>query len=160
MDNKKNAEKTQENAEPKAQSKEVEYLEQLQRLQAEFENYKKRQQTEQEQLRLHLKSQLLLKFLDIKDNFERTLKTNANKEELTAGIEMISKQVSKLLEEEQVKPIEAKGQKLDPYKHEVLAQTIGEEDDVIAEELQKGYTIKGKVLRTAKLMISKKEEQK
>ncbi|MFH0752358.1 MAG: nucleotide exchange factor GrpE [archaeon] len=134
-----------------------ELTEQLQRLQAEFENYKKRTEREQEQIKDYTKAQLLLKLLNIHDDFERTLTTQATQEQLQTGIELIHKQLVKLLAEEQVTPIQSKGQKLDPYKHEVLIQENGEED-IITEELQKGYLHKDKILRPARVKISRKEE--
>jgi len=139
MNNKKNAKQ--------------ELLDQLQRLQAEFENYRKRVAKEQEQVKDHIRSQLLLKLLEVADNFERALTTKeAN------GMELIAKQLQKLLAEEQVTEIKSKGEKLDPYKHEVLAQEKGENDDMITEELQKGYMLKDRVLRPARVKISRREQ--
>ena len=148
MNNKKNA---------KPEAKEPEILKdeltgQMQRLQAEFENYKKRVSKEQEQYKDHIRSKLLLKFLEIADNFERALTTKD-----TNGIELIAKQVQKLLQEEQVTEIKSKGEKLDTNKHEVLAQEKGEQDDIITEELQKGYMLKDRVLRPARVKISRRE---
>lgn len=137
-----------------------ELVEQLQRLQAEFENYKKRTEQEKNQYKDHIQSKLLLKFLEVHDNFERTAKTQAEEQELRQAVDMVHKQLGKLLEEEQVTRIEAKGQKLDPYKHEVLMQEKGEQDDMVTEELQPGYMLKGKVLRPTRVKISKKEEAK
>lgn len=71
---------------------------------------------------------------------------------------MIAKQLNKLLEEEQVTHIPSKGEKLDPYKHEVLTQEKGEQDDIITEELQKGYMLKDKVLRPSRVKISRREQ--
>ncbi len=142
MDNKEN------NTNP-----EKDLVEQLQRLQAEFENYKKRTEKDHENLKDYIKSQLLIKFLNILDNLERSL----SKEDKTAT-EMVHKQMKKLLDEEQVTQIPTAGQKLDPYKHEVMLKEKGEQDDIITEELQKGYMIKDKVLRPARVKISKMEE--
>lgn len=148
MNNKKNA---------KPEVKEPEILKDeltghMQRLQAEFENYKKRVSKEQEQYKDHIRSKLLLKFLEIADNFERALATKE-----TNGIELIAKQMQKLLQEEQVTEIKSKGEKLDTNKHEVLAQEKGEQDDIITEELQKGYMLKDKVLRPTRVKISRRE---
>lgn len=133
-----------------------ELTEQLQRLQAEFENYKKRTEREQEQIKDHIKSQLLLKILNIHDDIERATKQD---QELKQAIEMIHKQLTKLLQEEQVTHILAKGQKLDPFKHEVLTQEQGEQDDIVTEELQSGYMLKDKVLRPSRVKISRKEDK-
>lgn len=133
--------------------KDLDLVEQLQRLQAEFENYKKRTEKDQENLKDHIKSQLLIKFLNILDNLERSLAKEDKK-----ATEIVYKQMKKLLEEEQVTQIPTAGQKLDPYKHEVMLKEKGKQDDMITEELQKGYMIKDKVLRPARVKISKTEE--
>lgn len=142
----------------------LDYIEQLQRLQAEFENFKKREEKEKERFKDFAKAGLLLKLLNLNDDFERTLavletencvsneKTCAIKE----GIWMIALHLKKVLAEEGVQPISCVGQKLDPFRHEVLVQQEAEkEDGVVLEELQKGYLFKGNVLRTAKVKVCK-----
>ncbi len=142
-----------ENNENEEKPKENDLIEQLQRLQAEFENYKKRTEKDHENLKDHIKSQLLIKFLNILDNLERSLAKEDKK-----ATEMVYKQMKKLLEEEQVTQIPTEGQKLDPHKHEVMLKEKGEQDDMITEELQKGYMLKDKLLRPARVKISKTEE--
>lgn len=125
--------------------------EQLQRLQAEFENYKKRTEKEQEQLKDHTKAQLLLKLLNIHEDIERTKQQETGTKE---AVEMVHKNMLKLLQEEQVTEIKAVGEKPDPYKHEVL---IKKEGDTITEELQKGWMHKDKVLRPSKVKVGEEE---
>lgn len=141
-----------------------EYIEQLQRLQAEFENFKKREEKEKERFKDFAKAGLLLKLLNLNDDFERTLAvlesekcvSNEKSCAIKEGIGMIALHLKKVLAEEGVQPISCVGQKLDPFRHEVLVQQEADkEDGVVLEELQKGYLFKGNVLRTAKVKVCK-----
>lgn len=141
-----------------------EYKKNLIRLQADFENYIKRSEKEKKLLKEIANHELILKILPIIDNFEKAV--NEIKKINTPyfeGIELIYKQLLKILEEEGVKPIVALGEKVDPYKHEVIKQ-LGNNSDksVITEEIQKGYMFNNKVLRHSKVIItdSKKTEVK
>ena len=67
--------------------------------------------------------------------------------------------MKKTLEEEGVREIEALGKKADPYLHEIITYHEGDEDDIITHEIQKGYKLHDKVLRTSKVIISKKGEE-
>ncbi len=123
------------------------FLEDLQRVQADFENYIKRVEKEKEQLRLHAKSELLLKLIGIKEDFERAIKDTKD-----TGIIMIQDQLKKVLEEERVKEIDAIGKELNYELHDVI-KTVESEDDKIVEEIQKGYLLGDKVLRTSKVIL-------
>ncbi len=135
----------------------ADYTDHLKRLQAEFENYCKRVEKERKDFAGVASEKLIVKLLLVIDDFERALATlKSVPEEARKGIEMIFKNLHKILHEERVEQIKAVGQKLDPYKHEVLLQTQSDQpDDIILEELQKGYTMNGKVIRYAKVKISK-----
>lgn len=132
------------------------YTEHLKRLQAEFENYIKRVEKERADIASLSSERLVVKLLLIIDDFERAIKELKDIPEQTQkGIQMIFKNLHKVLDEEKVQPIKAIGQKFDPYKHEVLLQTESEEPEgTILEELQKGYTMNGKVIRYTKVKIS------
>ncbi|HII14719.1 MAG TPA: nucleotide exchange factor GrpE [Nanoarchaeota archaeon] len=135
-----------------------EYIGQLQRLQAEFENFKKREEKEKERFKDFAKAGLLLKLVSFNDDFERTLSSfeKADLETMKKGIEMMASQLKKMISEEGVQPMSCIGDKLDPYRHEVLLQQEADkEDGVILEELQKGYLFRGSVLRTAKVKVCK-----
>lgn len=124
----------------------------LKRLQAEFENYMKRVEKEREMMKSCASESVVSKLLNIMDDFDRAIK--AMKEDKT-GIMMIFKNLQKVLEEEGVRPIEATGKRFDPYKHEVILKVESEEpEDTVVEELQKGYMLKDKVIRTSKVKIS------
>ncbi|MBI5391703.1 nucleotide exchange factor GrpE [Candidatus Woesearchaeota archaeon] len=136
-----------------------EYTDHLRRLQAEFENYMKRVEREKAELNKYGQAKLLIKLLPVVDDFERALQLLQPQDALVKqGIEMIYKQLKKVLEEEGVKVVEAKGQKFDPYKHEILDLVAGEKEGMIMDELQKGYIFKDKVLRTSKVRVAKGEQ--
>lgn len=141
-----------------AKSQEViaDYTEHLKRLQAEFENYCKRVEKERKEYAGMASEKLIVKLLLIIDDFERALATlKGVPEEARKGIEMISKNLHKILDEEHVQQIKAVGQKFDPYKHEVLLKVESEQpEDVVVEELQKGYSMNGRVIRYAKVKVS------
>ena len=82
-----------------------------------------------------------------------------NDKAIKEGIEMVYKQLQKILTEEGVKPIEAAEKKFDPYMHEVLDIVEGKEDNKIVDELQKGYLLHDKVLRTSKVRITKSQSK-
>ena len=151
--------KKESKEEKKLQDKEKEIAEStetLQRLQAEFENYKKRIEKESAEFRKYSNAKLITRLLPILDSFELALK-NTKEEGFKKGIELIYSQLYQTLEEQGLRKIEALNQKFDPYKHEVLlTEESGEDEDTIIEELQKGYMLNDAVLRHTKVKITKK----
>ncbi len=149
---------------PKKDEKEEkihELTDSLQRLQAEFENYKKRTEKEKEDFVKYAKADLIAKLLPTLDSFEIALKNTTDNEKFVKGIELIFAQLYSLLESEGIRPIKADGEKFDPFKHEVLMKEASDkEEDMILEELQKGYMLNAKVLRHSKVKVSKKEKTK
>lgn len=136
----------------------------LKRLQAEFENYKKRQEKENIQLIKNANAGLVKSLLPVLDSFELAIKnSDGETEELInfkKGLEMIYAQLFGILREQGLRVIETKGQHFDPYKHEVLlVKESEEEDDIIIEEFQKGYLFNDIILRHSKVMISKHKHQ-
>jgi len=132
-----------------------EYTNILKRLQADFENYVKRTDKEKEEFANYSNHKLVSKLLNVVDDFEKALELTKNNKEIADGLEIVYKQLNKLLQEEGVVQINAIGNKLDPFKHEVIDVINGNEDDVVIEELQKGYIMKNKVLRPSKVRIIK-----
>ena len=137
------------------------YKETLQRLQAEFENLRKRIEKEKEEFRKLANAVLLKEFLPLVDSLaeaEKQARAKGNNE-MAEGMTMIGKQLLRILEKNGVKKINALGGKFDPEMHECLmaSNENGKEDNVVLEELQKGYTINGKVLRPAKVKVNKRE---
>ena len=130
------------------------------RLLAEFDNYRKR--TEKEKLSMFDfgASQILTKILPIIDNIERAIESVKEEDKNNSvyeGLDKIYKQVSKVLEEIDVKPIEALNKKFDANLHNaVMTDEESEaEVDTITEELQKGYTYKGDVIRHSMVKVKK-----
>ncbi|MBU2590172.1 MAG: nucleotide exchange factor GrpE [Nanoarchaeota archaeon] len=135
-----------------------EYINQTQRIQAEFENYKKRTEKEKELHTNYAKAGLIKELLPILDNFNEALKSieNHKDKDTFEGVKLIYNEFLKLMEKEGLQEIQVLNCKLDPFKHEVIQQRESEqEESIILEEIQKGYMFKDKVLRTSKVIISK-----
>ncbi|MBL7081551.1 MAG: nucleotide exchange factor GrpE [Candidatus Omnitrophica bacterium] len=141
-----------------------EYWQRLLRLQADFENTCKRLERDKGEFIRFANESLIADLLNIIDDLERSLElTQAKHEDFDAfmkGIEMILAHLYDLLKEYGVCPIEVKGKMFDPHLHEALLQIEkdGLAENTVVEELQKGYLLKDKVIRTAKVKVSKKSE--
>lgn len=130
------------------------------RLAAEFENFKKRMYKEQEQFLQFSNERILMQLLPIIDNFDRAreiAKGHKPGEVFSEGVEMILNQLHKLLKDNGVEKVKTIGERFDPHIHEAIAtiETDKYEEDIIAEEISSGYLINGKLLRAAKVRISK-----
>ncbi|MDD2666462.1 MAG: nucleotide exchange factor GrpE [Methanocellales archaeon] len=135
-----------------------EYLKRLQYLQADFENYKKKVLKERDEFSKYAAEKLIIKLLEVLDNLERALGSAGGKKPLVKGVEMILKQLQGILEWEGVTPIKALGEIFDPHKHEaVMGVTTGQHpENSVVEELQKGYSLKSKVIRPALVKVEKR----
>jgi molecular chaperone GrpE len=136
------------------------YLSRLQRLQADFENYKKMVQKEREEISEFTSMLLVSKLLDVLDNLERAIdsaKRSDDKGALMQGVEMVYRQLRGILEREGLAPIEALGKTFDPFEHEAVeqVQSSEHEDGIIVEEVQRGYRFRSKVLRASKVKVAK-----
>ena len=143
-----------------------EYLKHLERLQADFENYKKRQEKKQKEFIEFANAELLNDLLSVVDNLERALDSTENEENAKAikeGIKNTLKGFHNILKKEGVTPMKSIGHRFDPYRHEAVmkTETGKHSEDIITEEFQKGYYIKSKVLRPAmvKVAVSTKEKK-
>src|SRR3989344_2077317 len=138
-----------------------EYKNDLQILQAEFENYKKRIEKEHQELAKFSNVHLIKKLLPLLDDFDQALNTStANVEDLKKGLQLLHLKFKKILEEEGLREMKTTNEKFDPHKHEVLLQEVSDkEPETIVEELQKGYFIHDKILRHAKVKIAKQLEE-
>jgi molecular chaperone GrpE len=137
------------------------YTDHLQRLQADFQNYMKQAEKEKERFAKYASHKLVEKLLSVIDDFEHSLKAleeTEDKKKIQEGFDMVLNNLKKTLNKEGLKEIKCEGEKFDPYTHEVMNITEGEEDDIIVCELQKGYKFYDKVIRPAKVTISKKEK--
>ena len=136
-----------------------EYLEHLQYLQADFENYKKNVLRERGEFAKYANEELIIKLLDVVDNLERALcSAKHSKKALVKGIKMILEQLQDILEKEGVVSIKAVGKKFDPYKHDAVMSitTKRHPENTVVEELQKGYSLKSKVIRPAMVKVAKR----
>jgi len=133
------------------------YKDKMQRMQADFENYKKRSEKEKSEFVKYANEGLILKVLEAYEDLERALEVKEDKN-LREGVELIYKKMTKILEDEGVEAIETEHQKFDPYKHEALMTENNEdyENNEIIQDLQKGYTLNSKVIRYSKVKVCKK----
>lgn len=133
---------------------------QLLRIAADFENYRKRTARQYEQQVKQANERLLGDLLEIVDNFERALSTENGEsapESFRKGVEMIFIQLTTLLTKYDVTPIEAVGQPFDPNLHEAVMQVDSDEysEGMVALEVSKGYMLGDKVLRHSKVGVSR-----
>ncbi|MBN1503001.1 nucleotide exchange factor GrpE [Candidatus Woesearchaeota archaeon] len=123
----------------------------LKRVQAEFINYKNRVEKEFSHHITYSNAELIKKFLPLLDSFEQAMRDKETEQK----IRPLYSQLLTILRQEGLQPIDAAGQKFDPYKHEVLLKEKSDkESETVLEELQKGYMLKDRVLRHSKVKIS------
>lgn len=148
-------------AEATAQAQE--YFHRLVRLQADFDNYRKRALREREELLKFAAEELITQLLPVLDNFERALSFGReNADAFYEGVEMIYRQLCHLLKAQGLTPIPALGEKFDPSRHEAVAWEETEEagnDNIIVEELRKGYYLKDKVIRPAMVKVGRAKQK-
>jgi len=133
------------------------------RLNAEFDNFRKRILKEREEFIKYANEKLVLELIDVLESLERGIentKKAGDKDKLIEGMELVYKQFKNVLEKNGLTPIKAIGEKFDHYKHEAMMQTITDECDegVILEEFARGYMLNGKVIRYSKVRVSKNKE--
>jgi len=139
-----------------------EHWDKLLRTQAEFENSRKRLEKEKQDFVRFANEDIILELLNILDDLERAVELAQTKhQDLSAflkGIEMVLAHLYEMLKEYGVKPMEAEGKLFDPHYHEALMQIENKEvqENTVVEELQKGYLLNDRVLRTAKVKVAKK----
>jgi molecular chaperone GrpE len=126
---------------------------------ADLENFRKRLVKDKADSVQFANEKLLKELVQIDDNLDRALNTpNTTVETLKEGVEMIQKQFNTFLKNQKVEQIEAMGKPFDPSLHEVMTQLESEEHDenTVIQEYSKGFTLNGRILRSAKVVISKK----
>ena len=138
-----------------AQAQAEKYLDMARRLQADFDNYRKRTQKENEEFRKFACSSIVSDLLTVVDDLDRALEHAGEETDLVKGIRGVRSNLMKILEANGLQEIPAEG-KFDPNLHEALCTVDGEEDDMVAEVFQKGYTLNGKVLRYSKVKVTRK----
>ncbi|MGN7858146.1 nucleotide exchange factor GrpE [Bacillus sp. 22483] len=129
------------------------------RVQADFENYKRRARTEVETVQKYRSQHVVSDLLPALDNFERALGIDPDNEQtksLLEGMQMVYRQLVEALKNEGVEPIEAVGKEFDPNLHQAVMQVEDENYDsnIVVEELQKGYKLKDRVIRPSMVKVN------
>jgi len=136
-----------------------EHYDHLLRLQADFDNFRKRSQKEKAELIKYASERIVEDLLPVLDNFERAAsaaKVNPDFAAFSKGVDMIYRQLQTALYKEGLKAMESVGQPFDPNLHEAVLRVASEEhpENTVVEELQKGYYLKEKVLRPCMVKVS------
>ena len=133
------------------------YVDRLARMQAEFDNARKRAVKEQQDFRDFASVDAIKPLLPVIDNFERALQAKSDPADFRAGVELIYKQLQDVLMKLGVRPIPAKGEPFDPHVHEAIemVETSDAADHEILEEWQRGYKFKDRLLRPAMVKVAK-----
>ncbi len=147
----------EEDSKPNQTEEVNEYQERYQRLLADFENYKKREEASKADFKKFAQSSLIEKLLPVIDNLDRALEKADEDDAFVEGVIMTRKELMKILENEGLEEIESDGCEFDHNIHQaVLAEENDEvEENHIIETFQKGYKLNGRVLRPAMVKVSK-----
>jgi molecular chaperone GrpE len=148
----------------KVRAESAAHLDDLQRLKAEFENYRKRVLKEQTELVERASASLVSRLLTVLDNFDlAVLSAEETKdfEKMLKGLELVYGELKEVLRQEGLEPIEAKGRPFDPNLHEAALEVGGDETGelVVAEVLRPGYAFKGRILRPAMVKVTRKSKE-
>src|SRR5690242_7691229 len=137
-------------------------MDRLLRLQAEFDNARKREAKERAESREYAVANTVEQFLPVLDNFQLALKSTGSAEQLRSGVELIVKQMEEALRGISVQPVEAVGAVFDPRVHEALEMV--ERNDVpdhqVIEEVRRGYRMRERLLRPALVRVASNSQQK
>jgi molecular chaperone GrpE len=128
----------------------------VKRLQADFDNFRRRTRQEKEELSTFVVQGLIKDLLPLLDNLERAISVEtADETSLREGVSMIYKQFFAALEKNGLESIKAVGEKFDPNFHQAImrVEDADKEDDIVAEELQKGYSVHGRVIRPSMVKV-------
>jgi molecular chaperone GrpE len=131
------------------------------RMQAEFENARKRAERERQDYRDFATGSVVEQFLPVLDNFELALKSAGTAEQLRSGVELIVKQMEDILRGLQVQPVATVGEEFDPRHHEAMGSVEREDlpDQHVAEEIRRGYRLREKLLRPALVRVVSNPKQ-
>ncbi|HET6770524.1 MAG TPA: nucleotide exchange factor GrpE [Actinomycetota bacterium] len=143
-----------------ARKEAAEYLEHLQRLKAEFDNYRKRVLREQTRAVEFANEPLVMRLLEVLDEFELALvaaEQNPEVHKFVSGVEMVYAKLADILKAEGLERIDAEGKPFDPALHEALFQADGGEgEQYVSDVLRPGYTLKGRVIRPAGVKVARR----
>ncbi|HEX9375494.1 MAG TPA: nucleotide exchange factor GrpE [Actinomycetota bacterium] len=144
-----------------AKQEAAEYREHLQRLAAEFDNFRKRTLREQTNALERAAEPLMRRLLEVLDEFDLALmaaERTPDLEQFLRGVELVYAKLRDILRAEGLERIEAEGRPFDPERHEALmgSEAEGEGEPVVADVFRQGYTLRGKVLRPAGVRVTRK----
>ena len=145
----------------KLQGERDQLIDRVARLQAEFENARKRAEREKAEFRDYTTGNVVEQFLPVLDNFALALKATGSAEQMRSGVELIVKQMEEVLRQLQVTPIATVGEEFDPRVHEALGTVEREDvpDHHVAEEIRRGYKIRERLLRPAMVRVASNPKQ-
>jgi molecular chaperone GrpE len=136
-------------------------LDRVARMQAEFDNARKRAERERLEFRDYAAAGVIEQFLPVLDNFDLALKSTGSTEQLRSGVALIVKQMEEILRQLQVAPVPTVGEAFDPRVHEALGAV--ERDDLpdqhVAEEVRRGYKLRDRLLRPALVRVAHNGKQ-
>lgn len=137
-------------------------VDRLARLQAEFDNYRKREAKERTEYRDYALANTVEQFLPVLDNFHLALRAQGSAEQLRSGVDLIVRQMEEIVRSLGVQPIPTVATQFDPRLHEAIEMV--ERDDVpdhqILEEVRRGYTLRDRLLRPAMVRVATNPKQK
>jgi molecular chaperone GrpE len=130
-------------------------MDRLARLQAEFDNARKRAERERIEFRDYATGSAVEQFLPVVDNFDLALKSTGSAEQLRSGVALIVKQMEEILRQMQVLPVPAVGEAFDPRVHEALGTVERDDlpDQYVAEEIRRGYRLRDRLIRPALVRV-------
>jgi molecular chaperone GrpE len=136
-------------------------IDRLARMQADFDNARKRAAKEQADFRDYALADAIKTLIPVLDSFDRALKTSAEKSEFHSGVELIHKQLQDALAKIGVQPVSAEGQPFDPRYHEAIEMVDTEDakDNAVLEELQRGYKLKDRLLRPSMVRVARNSKR-
>lgn len=137
-----------------------ELLETLQRVQAEFENSKKRFEREKLEAFEKGEARIVLAVIPMLESFAAAEKAFAEKKEVLEEVRVLHKKLCEILGQKGLEEIKTAGERFNPLLHEAMTTEEKEEEDIVLEELQKGFTFRGRLLKPAKVKVSRRKEEK
>ena len=134
----------------------VELQDRVLRLQAEFDNFRKRTERDRSEFSQYAGMEAIREILPVLDNFEIALKTETQDRHYQKGVELIHQRMAESLKKLGLEPIEAIGEKFDPHIHQAIEQVQTEEapDHTVLSEFQRGFRFKGKLLRPSMVKVA------
>ena len=142
----------------KAEAERDEHLDRLRRVAADFDNYKKRQAREREQLLTQANERLVSNLLPVFDDLERALEAfeGNDPEQIREGVALVHRALHTVLEREGISEINPDGERFDPHEHEALTmqRVPGAEEGTVLQVIQRGFRLGDRVVRPARVVVA------